>query len=348
MKVLLVSPKMEKPNGGIVVWTEHYVSGCQAQGIECFILNTKAIGKRAIDGNAKRSVFDELIRTKKIFKNLRKFLKENNYNVAHINTSCGTFGIIRDYFIAKKIKKKLPNIKIITHFHCDIPSQINGSICKRYLKKLVKKSDKLLVLCENSKQYLKEEFGVEGIKIPNFISQEYIINKDKKIEETIKKLFFVGRVSVLKGAKEIYQLAQKFPNATFELAGGVSQEVMGWEKPNNVILLGAMKHEDVIGKLDKADAFIFPSHTEGFSVALMEAMARGLPIVATDVGANKDMVEENGGVIVPALDVDGLERAIKTIQNKQVREKMSSWCVNKVKEYTVVKVMELIKNIYEN
>ena len=347
MKILLVSPKMENPNGGIAVWTEQYIRGCRRNEITCDILNTAQIGRRAINGKAKRNVFDEIVRTRRIFKNLKKFLRTNEYDVVHLNSSCGTFGIIRDYIMVRKIKKKRPNIKIISHFHCDIPCQINNVVSKRYLKKLTTHSDSLLVLCEGSKNYLQKEFNKNSVKVPNFINEESITNLTKNINETIEKAFFIGRVSVEKGAKEIYDLAHLFPKIKFELGGAISKEVYAWDKPDNLTLLGLIKHEEVLHKMDEADVFMFPSHTEGFSIALMEAMARGLPSIATDVGANKDMIESFGGVVVSVSNVLEMAQALNEIQSKDVRVSMSQWCVNKVKNnYTTNAIFEKLMRLY--
>lgn len=347
MKVFLISPKMDSPNGGIAVWTNQFIVGCEKIGLEYSILNTSAIGKRAINGQARRNFLDEIKRTKRIFKDLKKSLKKFDCDVVHLNSSCGSFGIIRDYLIAKKIKRKKPNAKIIVHFHCDIPCQIGNKISKRYLKRLVTVSNKVLVLCENSKTYLKTEFGVESIKIPNFISGNDIVTKEKKINEKIKKAFFVGRVSIAKGAKEIYQVAKAFPSIEFVLGGVLADEMAVVDKPENVVLLGLLNHEEVLVQMDSSDIFIFPSHTEGFSVALMEAMARGLPSVATDVGANKDMIETSGGIIVPVSDVDSLAQAIQKMENYELRKGMSLWNIEKVrKNYTTEAVVQKIKDSY--
>lgn len=349
MKILLISPKMDNPNGGIAVWTELYLEGCQTHSLNCDVLNTSTIGKRAINGEAGRNFFDEFIRTTRIFKKLKKFIKKNDYNVIHLNSSCGTFGVIRDYLIIKKIKKLKPQAKIISHFHCDIPHQIHNKISKKYLKKLSKLSDKRLVLCENSKNYLKDEFNLESIKVSNFINENNIAKKPRSFNESIKKAFFVGRISVDKGAFEIYEMARYMPNITFELAGAVAEDVGKWDKPDNVILLGLLEHNEILHKMDEADVFIFPSHTEGFSVALMEAMARGLPSIVTDVGANKDMVENNGGIVVPLLDVDCLKNAFSVMDNRAKRESMSAWCVKKVKStYTTDEIMKSIISSYMN
>lgn len=61
------------------------------------------------------------------------------------------------------------------------------------------------------------------------------------------------------------------------------------------------------------DAFVLPSAKEGMSWALLEAMATPLPCVATDVGANRWLLQNEAGWIVPAQDPDALAEAMKTV-----------------------------------
>lgn len=341
MKVLLITPKEEFPTGGIATWTNNYLSYAINNGLDCDIVNTVLVGDRAKNSSAKRNVLDEYKRTKNIFKQLNGFLKNNNYNVAHLNTSCGLFGIIRDYFIAKKIKKR--NIKVVTQYHCDIPNFITNKISKWFLKKLAKLSDVNFVLCQNSANFLLNQCQAQSVIIPNFINDDYIINEDKPISPSIQNVFFVGRISKAKGMVELYSVANKFPNVNFVLAGVISEEMLNVEKPKNVITLGAVNRELVSKYLDEADVFLFPSYSEGFSMALLEAMARGVPSIATNVGANADMLEDKGGCVVEVKNVELIVSAMETLSSYDKRKEASSWCVSKVKNnYTLTKVMAKI------
>ena len=341
---------MEKSNGGIAVWTKIYLDECEKVGIMPTLVNTEAIGKRAIDGNARRSYFDEIVRTKRIFSALKKALRSDAFDIVHINTSCGSLGLIRDYWTARKAVKKQPKAKIVTHFHCDIPYQIRSKIAKKYLQKLLRLSNENLVLCENSRIYLQEEFSAESIKVPNFVDEGLLstVDFDNTTADKISKAFFVGRVSLAKGAKEIYEIAKRMPDITFELAGNVSAEVEVWQKPDNVQLLGLLSHDEVLKKMDGADIFFFPTHSEGFSMALAEAMSRGLPAVTTDVGANRDMIEEKGGIVTAVGDVDAMEAAISSLADKHIRAQMSKWSVSKVREFYLTRsVMNEFAEIYK-
>jgi sugar transferase (PEP-CTERM/EpsH1 system associated) len=73
----------------------------------------------------------------------------------------------------------------------------------------------------------------------------------------------------------------------------------------------AGERADVVPVLQGLDCFALPSLAEGVSNTILEAMACGLPVVATRVGANMDLVEEDStGVTVPAADSEGLARTI--------------------------------------
>lgn len=121
-----------------------------------------------------------------------------------------------------------------------------------------------------------------------------------------------------------------------------------YTKANNVIFAGQKEHHELLTLLDDSDVFLFPSHSEGFSIALAEAMAKGLPCIVTDVGANADMISDETGKIVPKNDVNAIEEAIKSIKPYEVRLRMSQKSVNKVmSDYTQNEVMIKIFQLYK-
>ena len=348
MKLLLISPKQDNSNGGIAVWTDIFLDNCAANDICVRLLNTAAIGARLENGSAKRNILDEIKRTAGIFRSLKRELKAEKYDAFHLNTSCGEFGIIRDYLTAKRIKKKQPKACLVVQYHCDIPVQIRSDRAKKYLGKLLSLADKNLVLCTTSAKYLKNNYGKDSVTVPNFMNEKQVFEGEREINPEIKRAFFVGRVQKSKGAPEIYELARRMPDIEFRLAGAVSSDMAEITPPKNVTLLGPTDHDAVLSEMDLADIFIFPSHTEGFSVALMESMARGLPAVATSVGANADMLSAGCGSIVPVGDVDGMVSAIEKMAARDVRESMSKNALARVrKSYVTSAVMERFVKEYK-
>lgn len=345
MKVLLVSVKSDVSRGGIAVWTKQYMEHCEKHGMECFLVNTEAVGLRAVQGTARRRLSDEFSRTIRIFRDLSQQIRSNSMDAAHLNTSCGNFGLFRDYLIARRIKKA--GIPLVVHYHCDIPFWIRNSFSRICLGALVRTSDENLVLCTNSQEYLNAQFGIHAKKIPNFIDDSVVIKTPPIINEQIKRIFFSGRVSIIKGAVEIFETAKQFPKITFELAGEVTQEVEALQKPDNVNLLGMIPHTEIISRLSSADLFLLPSHSEGFSLSLLESMARGVPAIASNVGANADMLSDHCGIVIKCGDMNAISDAIDALASQEIRQDISKHTIQKVKrQYTVDTVLNTLKSIY--
>lgn len=103
---------------------------------------------------------------------------------------------------------------------------------------------------------------------------------------------------------------------------------------DRVILTGY--RTDVADFYKMADVFLFPSFREGLPVAAMEAMASGLPVVATRIRGSSDLVQQ--GDLFEPTDVDGIAKAIETLQQSNVKHETAVFDIHKV--------MESMKTIY--
>ncbi len=109
-----------------------------------------------------------------------------------------------------------------------------------------------------------------------------------------------------------------FPQARFEIAGdGSCREELARLAQEKQLMDHVKFHgevQDIPALLARAQLFVLPSQTEGISLTLLEAMARGLPVVATNVGGNPEVVETGiTGLLVPASSPDRLEWAIAAL-----------------------------------
>ncbi len=95
---------------------------------------------------------------------------------------------------------------------------------------------------------------------------------------------------------------------------------------NHVSFAGAVPRERMPELYRQADIFVLPSQSEGMSMALLEAMASGLPVIVTDTGGTEELVAQNeSGFIVPWADVSGLSaRLLQLATDTDLRHRMGA------------------------
>ena len=110
--------------------------------------------------------------------------------------------------------------------------------------------------------------------------------------------------------------------------------------------------DDTEQVLEAADMFILPSYSEGMSLSLLEAMAAGIPVVASDIAGNRALVtHDQSGLLVPARDVRGLSAAIvRLMEQPAIRSSLGSRARQEVQaKYSLEKMgrehLELIQQL---
>lgn len=343
MKVLLISP-LPPPAGGIATWTLKYVKYFSENNLSCEVVNTAVTGIREKEINHKKNYIEEIKRARDIYLNTKKRVQEYKPDIAHINSSCTKYGVIRDYVVIRLLKHN--HVPIVLHCRCNIEDQLTGKLSRVLFSKMVNSSNIVLTLNKQSKLYVESVSSEKAKIIPNFIEKDRIV-ENRIIKETVKKVLFVGHVWKAKGVLEIVETAKMMPDLNFVLVGPIREDIKKIDYPQNVELTGEKDHDFVKQQLDDADIFLFPSYTEGFANALTEAMAAGLPIITTPVGANEDMIEKQGGIIVPVGDAASIKEAINRMAEKTERERMSQWNIKKVKDYYLISsVMKSLLQVY--
>jgi len=155
--------------------------------------------------------------------------------------------------------------------------------------------------------------GVEIDRILNSTSRS-VMRQKMSIPGDVPVITTVGNIRRVKGIDVLVQAAgvvcQKHPNALFLVAGRESEPEYCRELEERISTLGLARNfrflgsrEDVFSILKMSDIFCLPSRSEGFSNALIEAMASNLPCVATDVGGNREVLRHgDSGFIVASED----------------------------------------------
>jgi glycosyltransferase involved in cell wall biosynthesis len=170
----------------------------------------------------------------------------------------------------------------------------------------------------------------------------------------------VGNIRRVKGHDVFIRAAaaivQQIPKVSFSIAGDVLEPGYFRELQTLVRELDLVDHVRFDGgvtnlrqHLAAADIFVLPSRSEGFSNAIIEAMASSLPVVATDVGGNAEAVKDGiNGFLVPPEDPDALSAAILRLLSDPFQAKsMGAAGRNLVAEkFTTEAMMDQIAGAY--
>lgn len=139
-----------------------------------------------------------------------------------------------------------------------------------------------------------------------------------------KHLLFVGRLAGIKGVSVLFEALERilprFPDMHLTLIGDgperadLEREAQMRGLGDVVIFAGYRSQAEVAEALQEADLLVLPSFAEGVPVVLMEAMAAGLPVIASRVAGIPELVEDGvSGLLVPPGDSDALAGAINEL-----------------------------------
>jgi len=136
-----------------------------------------------------------------------------------------------------------------------------------------------------------------------------------------KVILYVGRLTILKGLHDLFQametLTAQDPNVHLYCIGGTvvgqghGKLSIAPALEDHIHLLGAQPTEIVARWMAAADVFCLPSYTEGCPNVVIEAIAMGTPVVATDVGGIPELVTPESGLLVPPRQPEQLASALK-------------------------------------
>lgn len=133
----------------------------------------------------------------------------------------------------------------------------------------------------------------------------------KNLQPTTGKQFaFVGRLSHEKGADYLLQLAAQYPDYLFHLYGdGPLRSSLEEQAGNNVIFHGHINNMSSVWS--SIELLIMPSRQEGLPMAALEAMARGIPVLASQVGSLNQLIDTGkNGWLIPPGDNQKLARCL--------------------------------------
>ena len=227
-------------------------------------------------------------------------------------------------FVAMKLSEKLRVPYMVTEHMGPFPFpafQRNRNPVKELIEPLLK-AGKVLSVSENLRQTLSQ-YNIESEVFHNFIDETSF-----QVASSPNEIFtfvHVGRLSPEKGQDILLKASSKL-RGNFRLVivgdGPIKEELESLSKDldinHKIELKGTLSREGVQRVLESANAFVLPSTYENFPVAVMEALASGLPVIGSEVGGLPQIITKSNGVLVQPGSVDALTSAMQLVIDKKV------------------------------
>jgi len=238
------------------------------------------------------------------------------------------------------------------------------------LKKIISKvvlrtADAVVALSENMRREIKNIEQRDVIIIPNGIElgrfqyeSKDSIRKTLKFNDEDKIIIFVGNLRKVKGVEYLIEsmkeITEKEKNAKLIILGDGEERSDLEELVSTLFMdkyikfLGRISNESIPKYMMASDLFVLPSVSESFGIVNLEAMASGLPIVATKVGGVPEIIKENinGLLVEPRNSIDLSLKIIKLLHNQPLAKKISNNNKSYVKNFSWVSVILKLNNVY--
>jgi glycosyltransferase involved in cell wall biosynthesis len=276
---------------------------------------------------------------------LTKLCKSLQPQIIHLHSSkAGILGKFVSLFYKKAIVFYTP------HGYSFIRKDINF-IKKQFYYYIEKFTTKFLggttIACGDSEFEYAKKMG-KTLLVRNGINIEYILNKFNPTEARNKCITVgtVGRISYTKNPQLFNKIALNNPNLNFVWIGdGESRKVIS---APNISVTGWLNREEVFTYLNQLDIYVQTSLWEGLPIAPLEAMTFQKPILATNIGGNKDIVL-HGKTGFLFTNENDIQEYIEILKDAAIRKKMGKAGLKRCMEnFDLNKNFTILKNIYSD
>jgi glycosyltransferase involved in cell wall biosynthesis len=297
--------------------------------------------------------------------------REKKFDLIHAHT------LLPSGFVAYKLSKKWKIPFIVTSHGMDfyrcLPDVNKYRNSKQYnykeLKKInivLNKSNYIIAVSKNYAKQITEYNSKANVKV---IENSY--NKDifykikrgdarKKLSISLNDKILISTGNFVKSKGHIYllqamnEVIKKYPDIKLYIIGGgilwkkYNRFIEGNNLKKNIFLINEISQGELALWNNSADIFTFPSISESFGVALIEAMTCGVPVIAADATGPQEIIDNyKTGIIVPKQNSQELAKKILLlISNNNLREKLSKNAMNEVKKKFAKKNFDYL-NLYK-
>lgn len=318
-RVLLLGP-IPPAIGGIATHMDHLIHGPLHRDFEIFPMATMSRKHGQPDYHNESIVRKCAQILSDAFKEIGMLLFKKP-SLVHINSSFNTGAFWRDalYILIARLWRR----PVFLQMH----GGNLGDFIKRYpqfiqsnLLAILRCTSRISVLSKVQSEPLKEAgLSEQALILPNMIDcQQYDCSAKEAMRD--HEATFIVIASHFTKSKGVYDILEAFeitlqhcPQCQLIMVGGGREagtlKTLCQEKAygHRVRFTGFIEQQQISAYLHQSDVFVLPSHSEGFPMVVLEAMACGLPVISTEVGAIPEMLETpDHSFIIPVGDVDAM------------------------------------------
>ena len=246
-------------------------------------------------------------------------------------------------------KIPLPSIKYKCNYNSIMKSLYIAALnMYANMKGIISYIDRFIVMTENGKNILIEA----GINSDRIVIKPHFIISPFKQKKTGRKgnYLFIGRVDRLKGIDIMLHAAKKTGIKLNIIGDGPDMNKYKHFNSNDIIFHGNMGRDGIYNMLEQTDYLIMPSlMNETFGLTIIEAMSMGVPVIGTNIGSRKELIDRNRGFLANP-DIESLCSAIdesRKISDNQYME-LSEHAYKFSLRFNEKDINEEVLSIYRN
>lgn len=260
-------------------------------------------------------------------------------------------------------RKKIPLILTfhgyaLDRFLLDFSSTLQNIHCqtdlKLFTKLAIRKTDLITAVSHFTANLVKQEMkpATDIRVIYNGIDHQLFTPKNQNHQKHAKNInvLFCGKLTRRKGAHWLAPIAERLDKRINILyTSGLQPTGMSLSHPQ-LKCVGSIPHQQMPVLYQAADMLLLPTVREGFVLAVVEAMACGLPVVATNCSSLPEMIDNGeGGFLCPLGDVNAFAEKINLLaENPQLRREMGDYNRAKVEQrFTMDKMVVQYQKLFD-
>jgi len=266
-------------------------------------------------------------------------------------------GALYPHTARKKSWKKLP------YYYGVAKRNIQSATAVHYLTK--DEAEKCHASLHLKNQAIVIPNGIDISEFNDLPGRERLRNRYTYLEDK-KVILFLGRIHWIKGldilSKAYGKLARKRDDVHLLIVGfdegGYEKNMRKWLKEEEVLdqvtFTGTLEGREKLEVFAGSDLFVLPSYSEGFSMAILEAMICGLPVIITRECNFLEVETAKAGLIIQPDDQDLYRAFVKMLANKKEAIEMGLrgkkfvqeyYNIDKIVDITIKRYQEVIKNV---